>query len=340
MHTKPALHLRVVLGLAGALFLISSGVILVDYGLGRYDGGYQLVAVFSKSAQGLDSSSDVKMRGVTIGGVKGISLQRDGKAKVTLKMRHGAHVPDTVAATIEPLSVFGAQYVSLDPGDHELSGPYLSGGSRITRTSISVAFTSVLSKADSVLSAVNAQDLMTIFQTFADSVGGLGPQLGHIIDNSSTLVDIAARHIPQTEQFLNDLAKLSNSLVNQIPSISATVNNLNQLLPVVSSRTDQLGAVLDQASSIAGQLSGYINGHRDSFAAFVDSAAAVLRVAYLQVPHFPDVFNLLNQFFGRVGDAVRLPGPGGVLIGALHGGVLADICANILVPGVCKVPAK
>jgi phospholipid/cholesterol/gamma-HCH transport system substrate-binding protein len=337
MYAKPSFWIRVLMGLAGSVLIASTAVVAVNYGLGTFNGGYRLEAVFPQSAQGLDKSSDVKMRGVTVGTVRSISLQPDGRAKVALKMHAGARVPDTAAATIEPLSVFGPEYISLDPGGHELSGPFLGHGSRISRTSVSVAFTTVLSKANSVLNGVNISDLVTIFQTFADSVAGLGPQMGRVFDNSAVLVDIAARHLPQAQQFLTDLAQLSDSFVKQVPSVTSAVANLNQVLPVVASRPDQLGGLLDGATSIAAQLAGYIAGHRDSFGTFVNSAATVLRVAYLQVPHFPDVFNLLDQFFGRVGDAVRLPGPGGVLIGALHGSVLQNICGSVSLPVACQV---
>ena len=328
MHHQHSLAIRVCAALCGSLLISSFALMAVRYGTGAYDGGYHLVATFDRSSQGLDDQSNVKLRGVNVGTVSGIHLRGDGRADVTLHLDAGTRIAKTAVASIEPLSVFGPSFVDLRPGAEETTGPFLADRDRIAKTTPPIAFTDVLTKVDHVLQAVEPTDVATIIHTFADSVAGLGPQLGRTLDNTSKLVDLGARHLAGTQQFLSDLHLLSGTLVQHADSIASTVTNLDQVLPSVAERTDQLDRLLTGTSEIAGSLAGYINQHHQSVDTLLDSSARVLGVAAARVAQFPDLFRLIDEFFGRIGDALRLQGPGDVLIGALHGGLLQSLCAN------------
>jgi phospholipid/cholesterol/gamma-HCH transport system substrate-binding protein len=327
-----SLLVRVTAALCGTMLLASSALVAVRYGTGAFAGGYHLTATFDRSSQGLDDQSSVKLRGVNVGAVKSIRLRPDGRADVTLHIDPGAHIARTTTASIEPLSVFGPAFVNLHPGADETTGPFLTNGDHLVATTSPIEFTDVLDRVDTVLNAVDPNDVSTILHTFADSVAGLGPALRRTLDNTSTLVDIAAQHLPQAEQLLADLHLLSSSLVAHADSISATITNTASFLPVVADRTDEIDHLLTGSSEIASSLAGYLQQHAQSAGTFISSAASVLGVAAAQVAKFPDLFRLIDEFFGRVGDALRLPGPGGVLIGALHGGLVSSVCANFHLP--------
>jgi phospholipid/cholesterol/gamma-HCH transport system substrate-binding protein len=335
MPGQHSLAVRVCAALCGMLLVASTAVVLVRYGTGAYDGGYRLVATFDRSSQGLDDQSSVKLRGVGVGEVTGIHLRRDGRADVTFHIHDGIRVAATTTASIEPLSVFGPSFVDLRPGAQETSGPFLGDGDRIASTIPPIEFTDVLGKVDTVLRAVDPNDVATIVHTFADSVAGLGPALRRTLDNTATLVEIGVEHLTQGQQLLADLHLLSSSLVDHADAIDTTITNLDAFLPVVAARTDQLDHLLSASSQIAGSLAGYIDQHQQSFGAFLDSSATVLGVAADRVAEFPDLFRLIDEFFGRIGDALRLQGPGDVLIGALHGGLLDSVCANLRLPQAC-----
>ena len=120
----------VCLGAVVAVFVTSVAVVLVAYGRGYYDGGYQVTAVFPASAQGLftDGGSEVKMRGVGIGTVAGIELLPDGRARFRLLLKKDARLASTASASIEPLSLFGPKFIEIVPGAGEANGPFLAPG--------------------------------------------------------------------------------------------------------------------------------------------------------------------------------------------------------------------
>ena len=334
-----SLLVRVTAALCGMTLLASAAIVAVRFGTGSFSGGYHLVATFDRSSQGLDDQSTVKLRGVDVGSVERIKLRPDGRADVTLQMDHDADIATTTTATIEPLSVFGPAFINLHPGRSETSGPFLRDGDHLRGTTAPLEFTDVLDDVDDVLDAVDPQDLSTIFHTFAESVSGLGPNLRRTLGNTATLVDLGAKHLGDTQQFLADLRLLSATLAQHAGSIAGTITNLHDVVPVVAERTDELDHLLTGSSKIASALATYLEQHGESAGRFLDSAASVLGVAASHVSQFPDLFRLIDEFFGRIGDALRLVGPGGVLIGALHGGVLTSLCANfnISLPVPCGV---
>jgi virulence factor Mce-like protein len=340
MPVDLSLRFRVVLALVGAVLLLAVSVLLVNYGIGAFDGHYTLTATFGRteSVAGLDTNSDVKVRGVTIGRVGKIQLLPDGRTRLKLRIDSGAKVADTSEASVEPLSIFGSSYVNVTPGAHETSGPFLAHGVAIPNTHVSTSFSHLLASLGGKLVQLDTDSLRTVVHTVAQGMAGLGPQFAQILDNSSTIVDVAMRHLPQAQQFLTDVTGLSQTLVDHSGSIVSTVNNLNDVLPVITTRGDALGRLLDSASQLSGALSSYIGDHAAAFGRFVDAASHVLDVAYRQVPNFTELITVVGQFFKTLGDAMRLPAPDGFhLIGALHGGVLDTLCVNIPInlPLVC-----
>jgi phospholipid/cholesterol/gamma-HCH transport system substrate-binding protein len=336
MHREYPASVRILAGLSGIILLAATAVVLVNYGVGTFRGGYQLEVVFTKTSQGLDTSSDVRVRGVRVGTVGRISIQPDGRALMTLKLRPGTHIADTATASIEPISVFGPTYLRVEQGAHENAGPFLGRGGRIRNTLPFVELSGVLNQTDQLLQKIQPDDLAAIFRTFADSVGGLGPQFARILDNGGTLLNVAMANLPQADQFLRDLATLTNAFARQIPSVVATVGNLGDALPTINAHTDRLGAVLDGASRIASSLSGYLQRNDKSFRQFLNSAATALTFINLHAANVPYLLELLDQTVRVIGDAVRLPGPGGTLIGALYGDVTSNLCLNVAVPVVCQ----
>jgi phospholipid/cholesterol/gamma-HCH transport system substrate-binding protein len=334
-----SLLVRVTAALCGSVLLASAAIVAVRYGTGSFTGGYTLTATFSRSSQGLDDQSSVKVRGVNVGGVDRIRLRPDGRADVTLHLDPGTRIAATTTASIEPLSVFGPAFINLHPGTGERSGPFLRDGDHVRKTTAPLEFTDVLDQVDDVLDAVDPKDLSTIFHTFGESVAGLGPNLRRTLDSTSTLVDLGARHLSDTQRFLADLHLLSASLVDHAGSIAGTITNADGFASTVADRTDELDHLLTGSSQIASALATYLHQHGDAFGTFVQSAASVLDAATSHVTQFPDLFRLIDEFFGRIGDALRLEAPGGLLVGALHGGVLTSLCANfnLSLPVPCGV---
>ena len=137
--------LFILLGFAALAYLATQTTSLANY---RQGASYDIVARFTNIGQ-LKLRSPVKVAGVRVGSVDGISLEPDKlDAKITLAIDDRYKIPDDSAAAIFTSGLLGDQYVALQPGGspdnfkngdevvltqssmqlEELIGKYLVGG--------------------------------------------------------------------------------------------------------------------------------------------------------------------------------------------------------------------
>ena len=330
--------LRAVMGLVGAALLSATAVVIVNFGTGYYDSGYRLTAVFASSSQGLYEDSDVKVRGVNVGKIEHIELDDQGRALVHMTIREGFQVADTAHVSIEPLSVFGPKFLNLRLGEGELSGPFLADGDRITNTEVAPEFTLVLGDASDLLEHIEPGDVSTVIHTVAEGVGGLGDELGEMIDDIDSLADLVEADLPQARQFLADLALVSQTLADHSDELVAASGSLHQALPVLNSRPDQLRLLLDDVSRLSTSLSSILNDNADALDLAVVSLAPVVDLLHRRQGDVVTLVRTLDIFFGSLADILRLDNqPTTPIAGALIGGLPGDVC-EIFPALPCGIP--
>ena len=130
----PRRHLALA-GLAAIVFSAAVGFVLLAYGRGDFDDTYELRAVFPTSSQGMftDGGTEVKMRGINVGTVRGIELLPDGRVEVRFAIREDVRIPAAAEARIEPLSVFGPKYVNMITDDTAAEGATVPRGGELAK---------------------------------------------------------------------------------------------------------------------------------------------------------------------------------------------------------------
>lgn len=337
MRTMSESRFLTALGAVVAVFASSVLVVVLAYGRGEFDGGYELSAVFPTSAQGLftDGATEVKLRGVPVGSVRGTELLDDAQVRVTMRMDRGVSVPVTTEARIEPLSVFGPKFVNLIPGSAEQSGPFLSPGDQIARASTGTDLTDVLAGATVLFGAVEPADLVAIFDAVSTGVAGLGDTLGSGIDDGAALIDVAHGHRDRIGPFLADTAEVATTIESRSERLLDRISDYTALADLVAHRGDELATLLDGAAHIATTTDVLVEDLAVDFDVTVRSLAAVLAGIHEDRELIPAAFDTVGAFFDMLGAGMRLPGPDGKKLTALKGFVTADIC---LVFGVCLLP--
>lgn len=118
--------------LAGVLALIALSFRVGDLGSQNTGNSYQVTAKF-QDIGGLTKKSPVRMSGVTIGRVTGISVDPDDYEAIVSMEIFGNHrnLPVDTSAAILTSGLLGSQFVGLEPGGDE---EYLTQGSEIEFT--------------------------------------------------------------------------------------------------------------------------------------------------------------------------------------------------------------
>lgn len=131
--------LFVLVGLAAAAFL----AIRIGGGRLAKPDTQQLSARFT-NASGLKKGSSVRISGVAIGEVTGVTLKHeDMSALVTFRVESGLKLDDDTSASVRSAGLIGEKFISLKPGS---SGTVLKPGAVIVDTESAVDLEDIISR--------------------------------------------------------------------------------------------------------------------------------------------------------------------------------------------------
>ncbi len=139
-HTKT----EVIVGGAVLACAIAFGVYASQStGLSQSGAGYELGASF-RSLEGVGVGTDVRLAGVKIGTVTGVTLNSDTyRADTRFSVANGILIPDDSAAVISSEGLLGGNFVEVMPGGSPF---YFEAGDEITDTQGAVSLISLLVK--------------------------------------------------------------------------------------------------------------------------------------------------------------------------------------------------
>ncbi|NIY97142.1 outer membrane lipid asymmetry maintenance protein MlaD [Salipiger sp. HF18] len=127
--------------LAAAIAFAAYAVTSTGFSLTEH--GYPLTASF-RSLEGITAGSDVRLAGVKVGTVTGISLNPETyRADMALSVQDGVQIPDDSAIVISSEGLLGGNFVEISPGGSMF---YYEAGDEILDTQGSVSLISLLLK--------------------------------------------------------------------------------------------------------------------------------------------------------------------------------------------------
>ncbi|XVQ10120.1 MCE family protein [Spirillospora sp. CA-255316] len=328
---------RGMFGLVGAAVIAGAAVLVALGSTQSHAGSTYYTASFGRAGQGLDpGKSDVKIRGIKVGTVDSVSLERTGRVAVRVRMDEGVRIPRTTQATIEPVSVFGPKDVALDLGAGELTGPYLDDGARITQTRDPQDLSDTAWPAYRLTQAINPDEVGAILRSLSGGLSGQGQALRRTITNGSTVIDAAHANRAVINSLINDLTGLSGTLGARGDTINAAVRDLNRLAPVIADRPDKVARLLDESAALAGTVGDTMRDHGADLGAIVDQGGRAVSVLAAQRRNIPVLLDSLNGFFALLSDIIRIPGPEGTLIAQAVDTLPLDLCKTFV--DVCPTP--
>ncbi|MEV0993978.1 MlaD family protein [Nonomuraea sp. NPDC050202] len=329
--TRADLPLAARLGIALAVLAVFAAAALYAVRAATQVPGTRIDAVFGRAGQGLDTGSPVKIRGITVGEVTDLSLDAEGKAVVTMHVT--VRLPATTVATVEPASVFGPKFVGLEPGSGETTGPYLAAGAVITDTRDPLDLSDTLGDAYEGLEAVDPREVTVIVHTLAKGLEGQGKDLRELIGDAGTVVDVAHRHRQRARQFLRDAALLGTALSDKGDDLVSISSDVNVITPDLLERADKVRVLLQEITSVSGQVTHGLAKHRQNLRAGVHSGERVAALIYAQLGLAGDGVRGLNRLVDLLNELIEAPGPGNSRQLQVEAFVATDICE--LIVGAC-----
>ncbi len=273
------------------------------------------VKVYLPQSGGIFTNAEVTERGVTIGRVGALTVQRDATncgaaghcVEVVLNINHGNKIPTDVHATVANLSAVGEQYVDLEPNSD--SGPYLHRNSVIPigNTTIPLDDATLLVDLDKLVNSVDRQHLATVIDELGKGFSDVGPALQGLIDNGNALTQQAIASLPQQLQLIDDgrtVLDTQNQVAAELKSWAASLASFSDQLRVSDPSIRQ---VLDAGVGASHQLAGLLKDNQAVLPTLLGNLVTFNRIQAVRLPYVRATLELFpaltaGGFFVTPGD--------------------------------------
>jgi phospholipid/cholesterol/gamma-HCH transport system substrate-binding protein len=205
--------------------VLATGVLAATIGNFRFGGSTAYKALFT-DATGLMKGDDVRIAGVRVGEIDGISVTRRrdrSLALVSFSVQSDRPLAGSTLAQIRYRNLVGQRYVALSEGAGSGERLGADGTIPLRQTQPALDLTVLFNGFKPLFAALNPDDVnafaMEIIKTLQGEGGNINSLLGHTASLTSTLAD-------------------------RDEVIGRTVDNLNQVLGTVDERDEQLDTLI------------------------------------------------------------------------------------------------
>ncbi|GAC68074.1 MCE family protein [Gordonia soli] len=241
-------------------------------------------AVFT-SASAMKSGSKVKIAGVEVGSVSGVSLNRANEAEVDFDVDEKYPLPKSVRALIRYENLTGDRYLELQQGSGG-AGQILDDGARIP-----------------IAQTEPALDLDKLLGGFKPLFRTLNPK--EVNELSSSLIAVFQGQGQGLRQLLSSTSEFTNSLADRDQLIGQVIDNLNTTLGTL--QKDQQG--FDTSLDLLQQLVSGLSAQRATIgSALTETAQLTNGLSSLLATTRPDIQSTLTNT-GKVSEEVLKAGP-------------------------------
>jgi phospholipid/cholesterol/gamma-HCH transport system substrate-binding protein len=192
----------------------------------------------------MESGAKIKMRGVEVGRVAGIS---GGTGPATLKLEifpdQVHHIPANVDAEIKATTAFGAKFIDLIP-PKDPSSKSISAGTVLRSRNVSTEVNTVFQNLVDVLRQVDPPRLNAVLTALAEGVRGQGERIGDATTGANQVLLAVNPRMGTVDQNWRSLAGFSDAYGAAAHDILDTLNAASTTSDTITSHARDLDALL------------------------------------------------------------------------------------------------
>ncbi|WP_225801010.1 MCE family protein [Streptomyces sp. NK15101] len=251
-------------------------------------------------AAGLDAGDEVRIAGVKVGEVTGVSL--DGpKVKVTFEVGD-AWIGDRSTAAIAIKTLLGEKYLALDPLGSAPQDP----GTRIPRSrttspyDVTQAFQDLSGTVDAIDTEKLAESFETISETFKDSP----PHVRNAATGLSELSKSVSKRDTQLARLLENSKKFTKTLQDRKSSFEILLEDGGSLLGELRKRREAIRALLKGSRDLGTELSGIVGDNNRQLGPTLKALSRVTGVLEKNSGRLDRTLALIGPYYRLVGNTL------------------------------------
>jgi phospholipid/cholesterol/gamma-HCH transport system substrate-binding protein len=224
------------------------------------------------SANGLSVGSPVRFNGISVGSVRGLTIDENDASFVVARtdVRADAPVTEATQAILEIQGLTGAAYIELSagqaPGQQNILLEAMESGVPAQLTADPSSVTNLLSTADQILTRAN--DVVEEIEGFV--VDARGP-LTNTLRNTETFSRALTDNAENIDQFLQSVGALSSTFEGLSGRLDTTMAAAEQLMTSIDGQ--KIDSILTNVDTVTANLSVASGDVTEVVASFRDTAA-------------------------------------------------------------------
>jgi len=268
-----------VLSALGLTYVGANYLGIVDRMLGR---GYT-VDVILPSSGGIYEGAEVTYRGVKIGKVEKMTVDRDG-LRVRVGLQDEARVPASSDVRVDNMSAVGEQFISFEPTSK--SGPMLKDGSTIrgTMESLPVGEDVLLQHLSAFVSDLDSDDVNVVVKELGTMFQDNATPLRSMVDSAQAFIAEAQANQTQTISLLRDAETVLETQTDRSDDIRSALDDLAKFTETLADADDDIETILDDAEPAVQEVELLVRTLRASLPSFLTYMVRVSDVLDARLP--------------------------------------------------------
>jgi phospholipid/cholesterol/gamma-HCH transport system substrate-binding protein len=262
-------------------------------------GGTAYSAAFTEAA-GLRPGNEVRVAGVKVGKVTGVSLDGD-EVEVGFTVRH-TWIGDASTAAIGIKTLLGEKYLAVDPLGSRPQDP----GKRIpkSRTTSPYDVTQAFDGLGRTLGSIDTRQLATSFRTISDTFKNTPSSVRSAADGLSSLSQTISSRDAELARLLTGAKQLTQTLAGQNSRFQSLISDGDLLLGEVQKRRDAIHSLLTGTQDLGIQLSGLVADNDRQLGPTLDALDRVTDVLLANQSSLDQALALAGPYYRLVGNTL------------------------------------
>ena len=245
----------IIVAVVGLVILAALALLTFDSrNLPIIGGGTGYTAYFAEDA-GLQAGNEVRVAGVTVGHVTGISLAGN-KVAVAFTVKN-AWIGNETTAAIKIKTLLGDKFLSLYPQGTAPLNP--ATPIPLSRTTSPYDVTQAFQGFGQEISQINTAELARSLETFSAAFAGTPPYVRSALRGLASLSQAVASRDAQVTSLLASAKTVTGTLASEDNAFAKLLGDGNLLLAELQQRQAAVHALLTGTQALSTQLSGLVS---------------------------------------------------------------------------------
>jgi phospholipid/cholesterol/gamma-HCH transport system substrate-binding protein len=253
----------------------------------------------------LQTSADVKIRGLVVGEVRQISTTgRGARLVLALEPDQVHNIPANVGARLLPKTLFGERFVDLVVPARPAARP-IAAGAVIgqDRTRVAIELEQVFDNLLPLLRTVRPEKLAATLNALAGALEGRGQRLGANLVLADAYFKALNPKMPTLQADISGLADLASTYAAAAPDLVRMLRSLVTTNTTIVARQDALAGFLAGTAGFANTATGFLEGNGDRIIQAGRVSAPTLALLSRYAPIYPCMATGLADWVPNISQA-------------------------------------